>query len=86
MTRQTQSVIVIHALSGLRKLIAKLNRSPFGGERVRVMPGGGVTEANLGKLLADTGCMEFHASARVPVASDMRHREDGRFRQALRTG
>ena len=65
-----------------------MNRSPFGGERVRVMPGGGVTEANLGKLLADTGCMEFHASARVPVASDMRHREDGRgrFRQALRTG
>ena len=55
-----------------RKLIAKLNRL----NRVRVMPGGGVTEANLGELLADTGCTEFHASARVSVASNMRHRDD----------
>ena len=55
-----------------RKLIAKLNRL----NRVRVMPGGGVTEANLSELLADTGCTEFHASARVSVASNMRHRDD----------
>ena len=70
---QTQAVIVfvIDELAARRKLIAKLNRL----NRVRVMPGGGVTEANLGELLADTGCTEFHASARVAVASDMRHRE-----------
>ena len=63
-----------------RKLIAKLNRL----NRVRVMPGGGVTEANLGELLADTGCTEFHASARVFVASKMRHRDDLRFKQLPR--
>ena len=50
------------------------------------MPGGGVTEANLGELLADTGCTEFHASARVAVDSKMRHREDeasGRSREIM---
>ena len=59
-----------------RELIAKLARSPFAGERVIVMPGGGVSEANLGELLGHTGCKEFHASARVSTASRMRHRDE----------
>ena len=61
-----------------RKLIAKLNRLNrlnIHDKPVSVMPGGGVTEANLGELLADTGCTEFHASARVLVDSKMKHRD-----------
>ena len=62
-----------------RKLIAKLNRLNrlnIHDKPVSVMPGGGVTEANLGELLADTGCTEFHASARAPVDSKMKHRDE----------
>jgi copper homeostasis protein len=58
-----------------RKLIEKLNRSRFG-ETVTVMPGGGINEENLGQLLAETGCREFHASARVTVGSEMSYRNE----------
>ena len=53
-----------------------MNRLNIHDKPVSVMPGGGVTEANLGELLAETGCTEFHASARVPVDSEMKHREE----------
>jgi copper homeostasis protein len=44
------------------------------GQCVTVMPGGGITEANLEDLLVSTGASEFHASARVSVQSRMEFR------------
>lgn len=44
------------------------------GDRLVVMPGGGITEENLAELVRVTGASEFHASARVRVPSPMTHR------------
>jgi len=43
------------------------------GERLVVMPGAGVRSNNIAKLVATTGCKEFHTSARMPFASKMRY-------------
>ncbi|WP_017915247.1 copper homeostasis protein CutC [Xanthomonas sp. SHU 308] len=48
-------------------LIAELVQQA--GARLSVMPGSGVTEANLAQLRARTGAREFHGSARGPLAS-----------------
>ncbi|MEW9623243.1 copper homeostasis protein CutC [Rhodanobacter geophilus] len=42
--------------------------------RIAIMPGAGVTAANLAALAAATGAREFHASAKRQLASGMRHR------------
>ncbi|BFI96009.1 MAG: copper homeostasis protein CutC [Rhodanobacter sp.] len=42
--------------------------------RIAIMPGAGVTAANLPMLAAATGAREFHASAKRQLASSMRHR------------
>lgn len=55
-------------------VIAGLVRQAQG--RIRVMAGGGVTAANLAALVARSHADEFHASARAPRASSMRHRND----------
>ncbi len=55
-------------------LIAELIRD-FG-DRVVVVPGGGINEENLAGLLEFTGAREFHASARVTEASKMEFRND----------
>lgn len=47
------------------------------GDRLGVMPGGGIDAANIAALRDRTGCREFHASARAPVASAMRFRPQG---------
>jgi copper homeostasis protein len=44
--------------------------------RLIVMPGSGVRADNIGPLRAQTGCVEFHASARLPVHSAMRFRPE----------
>ncbi|MBV8047241.1 MAG: copper homeostasis protein CutC [Paludibacterium sp.] len=44
--------------------------------RLAVMPGSGVRADNIGALLRLTGCREFHASARLPVASAMLYRRE----------
>ncbi len=41
--------------------------------RITVMPGGGITAANLAAVAAATGAHEFHASAKVRVPTRMRH-------------
>ncbi|WP_045737289.1 copper homeostasis protein CutC [Xanthomonas sp. MUS 060] len=51
-------------------LIAELVRQA--GTRLSVMPGAGVTDANLAQLRARTGAREFHGSARGPLASRAR--------------
>ncbi|WP_045728062.1 copper homeostasis protein CutC [Xanthomonas sp. GPE 39] len=48
-------------------LIAELVQQA--GMRLSVMPGAGVTDANLAQLRARTGAREFHGSARGPLAS-----------------
>eukprot|EP00118_Oscarella_pearsei_P005081 m.22725 g.22725 ORF g.22725 m.22725 type:complete len:187 (+) comp28389_c0_seq1:313-873(+) len=43
------------------------------GDRIVIMPGGGITEKNLERILSLTGAKEFHCSARKSVASGMTH-------------
>ncbi|QOD84655.1 copper homeostasis protein CutC [Chromobacterium haemolyticum] len=56
-------------------LIGRLRRQA--GERLILMPGGGVRPGTLAELARATGCREFHASARARVSSAMRHRQAG---------
>ena len=44
--------------------------------RVSIMPGGGVTEENLGEIVQATGVREIHLSARHAVRSSMRFRNE----------
>ena len=53
-------------------LIAALNRQA--GERIIVMPGGGITLRNVGKIVAATGVREVHLSARSTIKSGMQYR------------
>lgn len=43
------------------------------GERLVVMPGAGVRGGNIAELARQTGCREFHSSARAPFPSGMRY-------------
>ncbi len=47
------------------------------GDRIEVMPGGGVTAANAGELLRTTGARSLHLSASRWIASEMRVEEGG---------
>ena len=46
------------------------------GNRIIIMPGSGITEDNISHIASETGASEFHLSARIPVKSKMRYRED----------
>jgi len=59
------------ALEGL-DLIAELVR--LAGDRIIVMPGGGITEQNLPKILRQSGAREFHISASSTRESRMTFR------------
>lgn len=59
------------ALEGL-DLIAEL--CWLAGERLVVMPGGGITPRNVGRILAASGAREVHVHAAQMVESPMRHR------------
>ena len=41
--------------------------------RIGVVPGGGITERNLKRILQDSGAIEFHCSARRPRSSSMEY-------------
>lgn len=58
-------------------LIAELVRRA--GDRLIVMPGGGVTERNLKKILAHTGAREIHGSASASKDSRMSYRNSRVF-------
>jgi copper homeostasis protein len=66
---------------GLPALV-RLNRASR--NRVAVIAGGGITERNIRRIIQETGVREIHASARVPISSPMRHRNEkiamGNFR------
>ena len=59
------------ALEGL-PVLAELVRQA--GERIVVMPGGGITERNVGRIVTGSGAREVHISARHSVESAMRYR------------
>lgn len=61
------------AIQGAPRL-AKLIRQAKG--RIAIMPGAGINENNLPDLIAQTGAKEFHASAKIFVASKMNYRND----------
>ena len=53
-------------------LIAELVKRA--GDRIAIMPGGGISDGNLPALIRRTGAREFHASARKTMPSAMRFR------------
>lgn len=57
--------------TGLDRIQSLVKRSA---NRVSLMPGGGVTEANLEDIVRSTGVREIHLSARDTVHSLMQHR------------
>jgi len=56
------------------ELIRELGQ--LAGDRLIVMPGCGVRADNIALLREQTGCTEFHASARLPMPSTMRFRPE----------
>ncbi|WP_161960555.1 copper homeostasis protein CutC [Xanthomonas campestris] len=56
------------ALEGVETIAALVRQA---GERISIMPGAGVSAANVQALHAGTGAREFHASARGPVAAQV---------------
>lgn len=52
----------------IKELVAKADG------RVIIMPGSGVNEENIVRIARETGAVEFHLSARVPVESKMIYR------------
>jgi len=54
------------------ELIGELARAA--GDRIIVMPGGGITAKNVGRIVAMTGAREIHFAAQSPAASGMRFR------------
>lgn len=61
------------ALAGAAQL-AQLREQA--GDRLSVMPGAGVRANNIAELVRQTGCSEFHTSARAPLPSGMRYRNE----------
>jgi copper homeostasis protein len=45
-------------------------------QRIRIMAGGGITELNVHRVIAETGTREIHASVRVRLPSPMQHRNE----------
>lgn len=56
-------------------LLNRLNEAAAG--RIVIMPGGGVSPANVATILRGTGCREIHGSLREAVPSRMLYRRDG---------
>jgi len=63
-------------LEGL-ELLAALHKQAAG--RIVVMPGGGITPRNAGRLVSATGVSEIHLSARHSISSGMTYRNDRCF-------
>jgi len=58
-------------VEGLDTIVSLVNQAHG---RIIVVPGGGITERNLPKILAATGAKEFHVSASSIQESAMTHR------------
>ncbi len=64
------------ALEGLDLLVELAHQAR---ERIVVMPGGGITERNIGKIAAATGAREIHISAATTVEGPMIYRNTRAF-------
>lgn len=54
----------------LKELVEKADN------RIIIMPGSGITEDNISHIASETGASEFHLSARTPVKSKMKYKDD----------
>lgn len=63
-----QEATVLEGADLIRDLITKA------GDRIVIMPGGGITTRNVGKIVALTGAQEIHMSCRRSLDSGMQHR------------
>jgi copper homeostasis protein len=66
------------ALAGAELLSTLVKQA---GERIIIMPGGGINEENIGIIAKETGAREFHLSARKTIASKMIFRREGDRKQ-----
>ena len=64
------------ALEGMDVLADLVRRA---GDRIIVMPGGGITERNIGKIISGTGAKEVHVSASRTVDGAMTFRDTRAF-------
>jgi copper homeostasis protein len=64
------------ALEGLPLLRELIERA---GERIVIMPGGGITARNVGRIVSEIEPREIHFAALEPVDSDMRNRRSHVF-------
>jgi copper homeostasis protein len=62
------------ALSG-SELIGNLTKQA--GDRIIIMPGGGINDSNISAIAMKTGAKEFHLTARKIINSDMIYRKPG---------
>jgi len=61
------------AIAGIASIVALKQQA---GDRIIVMPGGGVTEENVGQIVDRSGVREIHFSARSSVESQMSYRNE----------
>lgn len=66
----------ISVLEGLDLIVNLVQRA---GDRVIVMPGGGITERNIKKIVEESGAKEVHFVAPANVESRMRYRNPNAF-------
>lgn len=59
------------------ELIAELVRQA--GDKITIMPGGGITERNIARIRRETGAREFHLTARQKQASPMTYQNPSAF-------
>ncbi|KAL4237447.1 hypothetical protein ACF0H5_002164 [Mactra antiquata] len=62
------------ALEGLPVITQMINQAAG---RICVMPGGGITDRNLERIITSSGAKEFHASARSSLQSNMIFQKSG---------
>eukprot|EP01117_Protostelium_nocturnum_P015288 TRINITY_DN5907_c0_g1_i2.p1 TRINITY_DN5907_c0_g1~~TRINITY_DN5907_c0_g1_i2.p1 ORF type:complete len:258 (+),score=88.32 TRINITY_DN5907_c0_g1_i2:98-871(+) len=48
-------------------------------DRIRIVPGGGITHKNVGKILKGSGAKEFHVSGRITLDGTMQFRNNSVF-------
>lgn len=68
-----QEVSVLEGLDTIKALVKQA------GERIVVMPGGDITERNIGKIAGPSGAKEFHFAAMSRVESQMSYRNHRPF-------
>ena len=66
----------ISALEGIDLIVELIDRAAG---RIVVMPGGGITERNVAKVVAGTGAREIHVAAGSSVSSRMTYRNPNAF-------